>query len=315
MKKFLIKILFYFALIYLVNILIGLGLNYDFKKKTDQKCYYPSIRWNEFYDIPNNTLEVLFLGSSHSYRCYNPTVFDSITSYHSFNLGSSLQTITTSYFVLNEALKWQKPEIVFLDVFPFTLNYSQLEPIEYNLPYIRSLQSKADMFCYGLNFKEKIQYLLPTYRKRSRLFSTIRFLLIPNYQVTTDEIYHSKGFVTSNKQLSITEENTLDVWKTTKMTDLHLLYLKKITDLCKSNDIRFILTRTPTAKDVYRNLHEFDYFIERLAVDNFIEYLTFDDYAHKYLTQTDFKDIGHVNISGANKITKHLGILTKDHFK
>ncbi len=317
MKLFLKKITIYLLIFLLMNIVIGKFLEVDLKMKARQKCFYPPLRWNEFYSKEKKSLDIIFLGSSHSYRTYNPVIVDSVASIESFNLSSSIQTVATSYYLLVEALKYQNPRIVFLDVFPFTLNYHQLDAINYNFPYIKSSSTKYRMFWNGLNFKEKIQFIVPIYSKRNSFFSSLRFLFFPNYEINTDELYVEDGFVTSlgsldQNQINDTNPNN---WEPTSMTKFHLTHLEKITDLCDINGISLIITRTPTARKVYDNLDDFDRMIHKFADEYSIEYINFDEYAKKQLNFNDFKDVGHLNYQGSKKISIQMGkyILMKLH--
>ena len=69
-------------------------------------------RWNDFYSLPNNSLDVLFVGSSHAYVTFNPDIVDTTLHVRSFNLGGPAQTPITTYYVLKEALRFQRPRVV-----------------------------------------------------------------------------------------------------------------------------------------------------------------------------------------------------------
>ncbi|WP_294660531.1 hypothetical protein [uncultured Fusobacterium sp.] len=74
-------------------------------------------RWEAFYKIPKNELDIVFLGSSHSYTTYYPDMIDSGLKINSFNMASNSQQIDQLYFNLKEILKYQKPKIVFVELF------------------------------------------------------------------------------------------------------------------------------------------------------------------------------------------------------
>lgn len=56
--------------------------------------------WKAFYEEPENSIDVIFLGSSHIYNGVNPLVFYEETGLTGFDLASSSQDIPTGYFYL-----------------------------------------------------------------------------------------------------------------------------------------------------------------------------------------------------------------------
>ena len=70
-----------------------------------------------FYQMEENSIDVIFLGSSHSATTFIPqTVYDTngITSY---NLSCEQQSLLTSYYWLKEVYQYQSPKVVVLDIF------------------------------------------------------------------------------------------------------------------------------------------------------------------------------------------------------
>ena len=70
-----------------------------------------------FRNLPENCIDVIALGSSHMQYAFNPAVFYEETGYYSYVLGSSCQPLSMSTNMLQEALKTQKPTLVYVDVF------------------------------------------------------------------------------------------------------------------------------------------------------------------------------------------------------
>lgn len=70
-----------------------------------------------FHNMPNNSLDVLVLGSSHAQFSFCPPFFYQDTGLYSYVLGSACQPLPLSYKLLREALKTQQPKLVILEVF------------------------------------------------------------------------------------------------------------------------------------------------------------------------------------------------------
>ena len=53
-------------------------------------------RYDEFYALEDNTVDMVFIGSSHSYCTFDPENFDSVFGTLSWQLGTPLQNYDTS---------------------------------------------------------------------------------------------------------------------------------------------------------------------------------------------------------------------------
>lgn len=63
-------------------------------------------------------IDILFIGSSHSYRGYDPRIFQR-NNLRVFNLGSSAQTPLQTEWLLHRYLKQLNPKLVVIDVYPY----------------------------------------------------------------------------------------------------------------------------------------------------------------------------------------------------
>ena len=71
----------------------------------------------DFYNLEEDTVDVLFLGSSHAAAAFSPVELYETFGIRSYNLGCEQQNVLLSYYWLQEALRFQKPKVVFLDTF------------------------------------------------------------------------------------------------------------------------------------------------------------------------------------------------------
>lgn len=70
-----------------------------------------------FYALEDNTMDVLFMGTSHTYYGFNPSILYKETGLSSYVFAGECQPISVTYHYLVEALKTQSPSLVVLDVF------------------------------------------------------------------------------------------------------------------------------------------------------------------------------------------------------
>jgi hypothetical protein len=71
-------------------------------------------------------VDILFLGSSHAYRGFDPRVFNAV-GFRTFNLGSSSQSPVQTRWLVDRYLERMKPKLVVMDVFPTTFTTEGIE--------------------------------------------------------------------------------------------------------------------------------------------------------------------------------------------
>jgi hypothetical protein len=79
-------------------------------------------KFDAFYELPENSVDVLVLGSSHAYQGINTSVLWNEYGYSAFNLCGAAQPIWNTYYYLEEALKTQTPKVIILDI--YSMHYS-----------------------------------------------------------------------------------------------------------------------------------------------------------------------------------------------
>ena len=72
---------------------------------------------DSFRRIPDHSIDVIALGSSHIQYAFEPAVFYTETGYYSYVMGSQCQPMSITYYMLEEVLKTQSPEVAVIDVF------------------------------------------------------------------------------------------------------------------------------------------------------------------------------------------------------
>ena len=82
----------------------------------DDPIYY---RYNTFYEIENYTLDVLFIGDSHTANGINTSIISSKCKLDSYGIGVRGTNLFHAYFRLKEALQYQKPKLVVIENYTF----------------------------------------------------------------------------------------------------------------------------------------------------------------------------------------------------
>lgn len=310
MNRFLVRLIVYSFLIFLVHMAIGAYLkNIAKENETEHSGYHPRQRWADFHELSPNTIDLLFLGSSHCYRSFNPSIVDSLTNKKSFNLGSSIQTPITSFFVLKEALQTQNPKLLVLEIYFRTFydaSNRQYQSANFNFEFMKSNTVKVDFLInsYG---KDIPKVLLPTYSQK-RGFD----YLIEGYKLqNTKEEYLNKGFVERTDTLSSTRHYNVEPYKFDfdETNKKQSVYLEKIIRLCKDNSIELILVTAPITKEMKSTILNYEdvyQHFNRVAQENDLDFIDYNKIDVNLIDTVHFYDFQHLNKAGSEIISRNL---------
>ena len=280
-----------------------------------------------FYELPKDSADVIFLGSSHGVTSFVPQELYNKYGITSYNLSTDEQGVATSYYWLKEALRYQTPKAVVLECY-FCFPYYVDEPLNSDETATRKafdfmkwspVKAEAVKTICELDENQNVwSYYFPhlryherwlwegfdrndyTYRKmaaRSELkgYSPLRFYLGEK----------GEGFEPHDMG---SDAGCAD------MAPLMREYLDKINDLCKENEITLILTITPA---VSANV-EMCKAVQAYADENGCQFISFNErdvyQQMDYVMAEDNCDDGHPNLWGAVKITDYMGSVLSGQF-
>lgn len=136
-----------------------------------------TLTYSKFYEEEEDTIDVIFLGSSHAASSFIPQELYNNYGITSYNLGCEQQNLVTSYFWLKEALRYQKPKAVVLDCY-FLFLYSGYEPLNSAesctrkaLDYMKWSPVKREAvktICELDQYQSLVSYYLPNIRYHAR---------------------------------------------------------------------------------------------------------------------------------------------------
>lgn len=278
----------------------------------------PNLTMKEFYDTDKDSVQMIVLGSSHTSMGFSPMECYKQTGITSFNLSTAKQPIEVSYFLLNEAVKRQTPEVVIYEISSLLYTQGEVKAERY--------RSILDSMPLSLN---KI-WMADSYSRHKDNFElfSIGEALSPIYyyherwkEVNEEDFHylasagtHLKGQVirTYIKEIDFDLEEydkklekrvEKDSSKQPTISENNLNYFLKIKKVCDDNNIKLVLTNTPTdrwnsAKNklICDLADEYNLDFVNMSLDDGLVI----DYS------TDMADGNHVNASGAVKTTNYL---------
>lgn len=265
----------------------------------------PNLRWRNFYKLPENSTDIIFMGNSHSFYSFEPLIIDKLLNTNSFSVGVGGENIVLSYFELREILKYQHPKIVVLET--FTMEMTELttgEPYYFEFidagiwdrnklavadryltpdtmytifPALRTRISWEDLSPYRQEYKNKVSDLFSLAPdKFGRRGAT------PNFRVIKEEEFQAI------RRQPPAEHRIPPI--------VNRIYLEKFYELCRENDIHLVLTTTPMAGEPIRNERYVPFDVSGFAEANGIPYITYDP---GYFNHLHFVNVDHVNEFGA----------------
>ena len=251
--------------------------------------------------------DVVFIGDCEVYENISPVTLWKEYGITSYIRGSAQQLVWQSYYLLEETLKYEKPEVVVFNV--LSMKYNEPQNEAYNRMTLDGMKwslSKAEAVKASMTENENFaSYVFPLLRFHSR------------WSELTKEDFHymfSKDTVSHNGYLMQVGTNPVTTMPKAEILDNYLFgenaweYLEKITNICRENGIKLVLMKAPTIYPVW--YEQWEKQIEEYADKNDLLYYNFLETMDKAgidLT-TDTYDAGlHLNVEGAEKLSKYFG--------
>lgn len=290
-------------------------LNWLFKLKAVDGCYPAQM----FYEQEENTIDVLCLGSSHTYSNINPAVLWDEYGMASYNFAGSNQPLWNTYYYFKEALKYQEPELVVLDVYRAVeyLDYQDDARVAMNTFGIRYSEEWKEALEASLEEEDTyLDYLLryPVYHSRYQEFKKQDFLPYNgDYNADNYKGFNLNCISTTYYESFPDVSGVLDVGIMTEKTEEYLL---KIIELAEEEDIPLLLVSAP-----YMGITEEDKMIynriELIAEEYGIHFVDFNEYYQEigFDPATDFAESSHLNYYGSEKYTRFLGRYISNNYE
>lgn len=293
----LITFIFFTTLFYLASILVwGISAPSILKPNINYKIGAYGYMFTRLKDIKTTkNIDILFLGSSHTYRGFDTRIFKK-HGFNTFNLGSSAQTPIQTTVLLKRYLKDINPKLIIYEVYPESF---MSDGIESSLDIIAN--DKNDY--HSLLMATKLNHL-KTYN--TLIYGTLRDLL--NLNATFEEpliqgpnTYVSGGFV--EKEIKHYTPEKRSNKQSINLNGDQLSDFAELVNLIKERNIELKLVYAPITPSLYKsylNNSEFDSLMSGYSTYyNFNELVQLNDSVHFY-------DESHLNQYGVDIFNEKL---------
>lgn len=268
-----------------------------------------------YYKQIDNTVDVLFLGSSKVYCQIDTGILWDEHGISAFDLGGAEAPAWNSYYYLKEALKTQNPKVILYDA--SIIGYRQdvlFQPevwlmtnsfgMHWNENRINLIKDNCE------DNKKFLEMMIPLGNMHARYNN-----LTKNDFIDKRNSINNKGFDYRNTTI---EFETPDVSSMTTESfvfdEKHEKYLRSMIELSKEYSIPFVVMITPYV--VTPDHQGYFNYVEDICEQEGIKYIDFNKkYDELGLDfKTDMAEDMHVNLSGSEKLTKYLGYYIVENY-
>ncbi len=258
---------------------------------------------DDFYRLPENSVDVLFCGSSHMVFGMDANIFAEMTGLNAYSIAINGQHLDYTCEYLEEALKTQTPRIVVVDTYHFIRDTQEMQIVDlhYSVDSLRWSLDKLRGIAEHVPREYWSELLLSLIRYHSRWAELTRedmgYLLNDGNQGRGN-----RGFAGLESVLPV----DVGGWSTAEcrpLSDEAEELLEKFLGLSEENGFEIVFLNFPVTGlregdyARYNTLYQFcDEHGIRYVDYNMTHYRGFDE-------KTDFADYGHLNVVGAKKIS------------
>ena len=264
------------------------------------------LRFREASQVKN--IDILFIGSSHASQGFDNRIFSS-KNISTFNMGSGLQTPQNSYYLLKQYVPNIKPKSIIMELY--------WDVLEYENGNEACIDITSNSEC-SLNL---IKMNLSTYNFKIINSMVANYISRATYPLNnfkskniTNEKYISGGYFELAHNDEYVKKTIANLKpREIKLQEKQLLYLNKIINYCKTENITLLFVTAPVSEESLRNITNYSSIINKIngiMRKNNTQWLNFNDvfYRKKMNLKSvkDFNDGAHLSNKGVVKFNNLL---------
>ncbi|MCR4738885.1 MAG: hypothetical protein K5886_01335 [Lachnospiraceae bacterium] len=269
----------------------------------------------EYYKEKTDT-DIIFVGSSTVYSGISPMIMWRDKGYASYDRSNASQTMWTSYYMIEDAIRCDKPKLVVLDVgfIKYDDDFCEEPSNRKAIDGMRLSPSKINLIKAATGKDEKLsEYLFPVLRFHTRWKELMAEDLLYTFY-DRDVTYNGFlfDFETTEK---LPDRDGYSHGDEVVISPKNLEYLNRTIELCKKNGVDLFLMKVPSYSDNWSL--EYDRQIGEIAGAAGLDYVNFDAYSDEigldYLKHSPDEG-SHLNTQGAEIFTAYLEDYLETHY-
>lgn len=268
----------------------------------------------EYYDDSENH-NIVFVGDCEIYENISPVTLWEEYGLTSYMRGSAQQLIWQSYYLLEETLQYEKPDVVVFNV--LSMKYGEPQDEAYNrmtLDGMKLSMSKINSIKASMMEDESfLSYIFPLLRYHSRWSDLTSEDF--EYLFHRDKVTFS-GYLMRADVKPLGTVPSAPILGDYTFSENSYKYLDMMVELCKENGVELVLMKAPSVYPFWYD--EWDAQMEEYAKEHGLMYVNFLDSIEEIGIdfETDTYDAGlHLNVYGAEKLASYFGEILVENFE
>lgn len=270
-----------------------------------------------YYSQPEGSVDVLVVGSSHTFVDVNTGVLWDDYGLPSFVIGGSLQPFSSSYYYIKEAVKTQTPDLIILEALACNIDDDYSNPgILFNNSYgLRWGWDKIETMRSNVHNTDELVQRGLFFEDYHNRYAELDFGDIAEDYGDPTRMSSWKGFYDYFLTYGISEPEYEDDVVPVPIPNKEEFYYRRIIEFCQENEIPLMIMVSPDGG--YDDLQRAHYlYAEQIAQEYGVDFVDFNEYYDEMHLNfdRDFADIGHLNHIGNRKFTEVLGDYLNDNY-
>lgn len=264
-----------------------------------------------FYSLEDNSLDVVFLGSSNIHCNVNPNVIWNDYGITSYDYTCDQQELGTTLYYLKQVFETQSPKVVVIDVMSngdcdvidttqahFAFDHMKNDKYRIQAIWNRTKEARMELYFPIIAYHGRWKDLTANdykYKKNNHNILNGSFIYMVENEMEAPEI---------PDDISISQ-----------LPEKTIFWLDSIIKLCEENDCKCVFIKTPYA------LYYEEWFSYYNAVDDYcksknVTFLNLNKYTEEIGLDfsCDYADWGHMNWNGQKKLSLYLGEFLANNF-
>lgn len=273
------------------------------------------MKYQNYQSLGESTIDIIYMGSSHSEAGIIPTIIDGAIDVKSFNYSVTGMRIEQGVFRLRDILKTQTPKLIVLDTFSFTPVEEENREVLTRWAFDCLPLSKNKIDAVNHVIKENREaYYVPFLKYHTRW----KEISARDLQLLGDKsLYETVGFggATTIEKMeekdSYFSEFTYNLNSFLPINTSQKQCFEEFLEVAKNKNIKILLTTVPYKTQLGMSSQELtgiNNFLEQNYVDQDMVKMLDMNRCYKKLDfgYADLFNEGHVNKAGAEKVSKFL---------
>lgn len=265
--------------------------------------YNPTTKIKGFYEEEENSLDFVFIGSSQLYAHVAPAVLWEEFGITSYDFAANEQPLWISYYYIKEALKYQKPKAIVLEMFTvYGADYEEEGVNHINLDDLPLSLNKVRAIWDSVPKELRYSYYLDIAKYHSTWSSLDKAKYEASFGNKADIMKGYSGFLFERKYADSALEEVVMQEEYEEIPAKAKEWLYRIIELTKEENVDLIFLKTPNGNADRQKLYNS---VEKLAEEENIPFLNLN---------TVLDGEAHVNILQAKEITLKVGEFLMDKY-